>query len=118
MLSPVINEMAKYIPSRRKRKLHIGLFGYARSMDGITLPRAITFTASLYSLGLPPEILGLNALSRDDMKTVQQFYVNFEDDLRDALRFFNPDTAFLPEDLRDALKNLPFYPTDRNPRGT
>ncbi len=109
-LAPVINEVAKYVPSRRKRKLHIGLFGYPRSMGGITLPRAIPFTAALYSIGLPPEILGLNALGRDDIEFVKEIYVNFEDDLRDSLKYFNPDTGFLPKNVEATVKNLPVYP--------
>ena len=39
-LAPLVNKMAKFIPKRRDRKLHTGLFGYARSLDGVTLPRA------------------------------------------------------------------------------
>ena len=52
-LALIMNKVAKYIPNRRKRKLHIGLFGYSRGLEigdrRITLPRAIKFTASLYS---------------------------------------------------------------------
>jgi phosphoenolpyruvate carboxylase len=89
-LAPVINNVARYVPSRRKRKLHIGLFGYSRSVGGITLPRAIPFTAALYSVGLPPEILGLNALDEDDLGFVREVYVNFEEDLRDAANILTP----------------------------
>ncbi len=106
-LAPLINEVAKYVPRRRKRKLHIGLFGYARSMRGITLPRVIAFTAALYSVGLPPEVLGLNALDRDDIQFIKQVYVNFEDDLRDSLRYLNPDTGFLPKELEARVRDFP-----------
>ncbi|MBT9149233.1 MAG: phosphoenolpyruvate carboxylase [Dehalococcoidia bacterium] len=106
-LAPVINEVAKYVPPRRKRKLHIGLFGYARSMRGITLPRAITFTAALYSIGLPPEILGLNALDEGDIQFIKKVYVNFEDDLRDSLKYVNPDTGFLPQNLKARVRDFP-----------
>ncbi len=99
-LAPMINKVAKYIPGRRKRKLHIGLFGYSRSIGGITLPRAIAFTAALYSIGLPPEILGLNALDDNDFQFTKEVYVNFENDLRDAIGYFNPDIAFLPQNLK------------------
>jgi len=105
-LAPVINSVAKYVPSRRKRKLHIGLFGYSRNIGGIALPRAITFSAALYSIGLPPEILGLNALNDDDIQFIREVYVNFDADLKDSLNFYNPDTSFLPKELKKTVKNL------------
>ena len=43
--------------------MHIGLFGYSREIGSVRLPRAINFTAALYSVGIPPEILGLSSLS-------------------------------------------------------
>ncbi len=115
-LAPVINKVARHVPSRRKRKLHIGLFGYSRSIGGITLPRAIAFTAALYSIGLPPEILGLNALNEDDMQFIREVYVNFEDDLRDSLRYFNPDTGFLPQGLEARVRDFPadFQPDEEH----
>ena len=105
-LAPIINKIAKYIPKRRKRKLHTGLFGYSRNIEGIILPRAITFTAALYSIGLPPEILGLNALKNSDLQFIKEVYVNFEDDLRDAFKYFNHNTPFLPQDLKTKVRDF------------
>lgn len=105
-LAPLINKIAKYVPKRRKRKLHIGLFGYSRSMGEIKLPRAITFTASLYSLGIPPEILGINALNDKDYEYINEVYVNFEEDLKDALQYYNPDSDFLPDEIPRKIKSL------------
>ena len=115
-LAPVINKVAMFAPRRRKRKLHIGLFGYSRSLQGITLPRAITFTAALYSVGLPPEILGLNALNREDREFMKGVYINFEDDLKDSLKFFNPDTGLLPKELESTVRDLPvdFQPDEEH----
>jgi phosphoenolpyruvate carboxylase len=109
----IINRMAKAIPSRRKRKLHTGLFGYARSMGGVSLPRAITFTASLYSLGCPPELLGLESLTDEDLRFLKKNYINFEADILDALRFYNPTSPCVTPALANAIDRLfPEYPVD------
>ena len=61
-LITIISAVSRYVPRRRDRKLHVGLFGYGRTLDGVgdevTLPRAIGFAASMYSIGIPPELLG------------------------------------------------------------
>lgn len=102
-LAPTINKIARHTPPRRKRKLHIGLFGYSREMGGVSLPRAISFTCALYSIGLPPEILGLNALDEDDLSFLDKHYLNFQNDLKDALRYLNDDSPFLPESVKTRL---------------
>jgi phosphoenolpyruvate carboxylase len=112
-LAPLINIVSEFVPKRRKRKLHIGLFGYCRSMGDFCLPRAIKFTASLCSLGLPPSILGLNALDNKDYDFVKTQYKYFEEDLKDSLKFFNPDQNILQVDFNAKLKDFDIdYETD------
>lgn len=93
-LATLVNTAAGYIPQRRDRRLHNGLFGYSRSSgddgEGVHLPRAITFCAALYSLGIPPELLGLDALTPADMRFLEGAMPNYTNDLTDALRFANP----------------------------
>ncbi|WP_297420700.1 phosphoenolpyruvate carboxylase [Thermococcus sp.] len=89
-LVPYIRETAKYVPSRRRRKLHIGIFGYSREVNGSALPRAIKFTASLYSLGIPPELLGLDALSEKELEFLSEHYHSLYNDVEFAFRYFNP----------------------------
>ena len=87
-----ISTVSNHIPRRRDRRMHVGLFGYGRSMEGVegvTLPRAIRFTASLYSIGVPPELLGLAALDEADLAFVREVYPNLDSDLRASLRFAN-----------------------------
>lgn len=99
-LAGLVNRVAPLVPKRRERRLHIGLFGYSRSLGGVALPRAIPFCASLYSLGFPPEFLGLTALDAGDLAYLRQAYPSFLDDLRDAGHFRNPETiSTLPPDL-------------------
>ncbi len=88
----IISAVSLHVPKRRERKMHVGLFGYGRSLDGVggvTLPRAIGFTASLYSIGVPPELLGLAALTDVDLAFVREVYPSLDEDLRAALRFTN-----------------------------
>lgn len=104
-LSPLINKMSREIPRRRERMQHIGLFGYSRGIGKFTLPRAIPFTASLYSLGIPPEIIstgrGIEFSKKMGLwKEVAPFYVNLKDDLTRAGYFLNKENVFsLSKDL-------------------
>lgn len=84
-LAPFINSLAAYVPQRRARKLHIGLFGYSRCVAGVCLPRAISFATALYSIGLPPEFIGMKALTKlndTEWKLLQKYYVKMEHDLK------------------------------------
>ncbi|UCC33336.1 MAG: phosphoenolpyruvate carboxylase [Candidatus Bathyarchaeota archaeon] len=89
-LSEVINYIAKYVPNRRARKLHVGLFGYSREVGTTQLPRAIKFTAAMYSLGIPPELVGASALanlSERQFELLEEHYINWKDDLKFASLF-------------------------------
>jgi phosphoenolpyruvate carboxylase len=92
-LAPFINKNSKYVPRRRERRLHVGLFGYARAIGNKKLPRAIPFTAILYSLGVPPEFIGtgraIKKLNKKQLALMEKIYVNFKRDLIYAGRFLN-----------------------------
>ena len=91
-LTSVISAASAHVPRRRERKMHVGLFGYGRTLDGVggaTLPRAIGFAASLYSIGVPPDLLGLSALNEEDWAFIRETYPSVDEDLRAALRYAN-----------------------------
>ncbi len=92
-IAPLVNAIAPYVPARRDRRLHIGLFGYSRNAGegqaNIRLPRTITYCAALYSIGVPPEIIGLEALTEDDLAFLKDVHPHLEDDLADALTYAN-----------------------------
>jgi phosphoenolpyruvate carboxylase len=88
-LAELVNELAALVPRRRERMLHIGLFGYPRGLRGKVLPRAIPFTAAFYSLGIPPEFLGVGrglvqAEKEGLLDTLFRYYRNIKLDLQQA----------------------------------
>lgn len=88
-IADIINEVSHALPARRNRKLHVGLFGYSRSMKGVKLPRAIKFCGAFYSLGVPAELLGLDALTEKEFDELRDMYVRFDDDLKDICQYIN-----------------------------
>ncbi len=79
-------------PRRRERHLHIGLLSYERKVEKVALPRAITFTGSFYSLGVPPEFLDIGALGKlkmEDYFLLQKHYKNYIKNITQAGKFLN-----------------------------
>lgn len=83
------------VPKRRERRQHVGLLAYGRKVGEQKMPRAITFTAGLYSLGVPPELIGtgraLKDLSDDDIDFLKKHYKLLKSDLQKAGKYFNAD---------------------------
>ena len=92
-LLPDLPDFFACVPKRRERHLHIGLLAYNRAVGKLSLPRAITFTAAFYSLGVPPEFIGFGKtaakLSAEEMIVLKKYYRNLKTDLSRAGRFLN-----------------------------
>lgn len=83
-----MQEIFTAVPKRRDRRQHIGLLAYSRSLGEQTLPRAITFTAGFYSVGVPPEFIGfgraLKDLSGEGLALLREAYPNMTADFKAA----------------------------------
>lgn len=93
-IARLINSVAAKMPRRRERLLHIGLYGYSRGIGKVQLPRAITFTGALYSLGVPPEFIGTGrvlTLLREKklLALAEKVYVTLRADLHHAGKYLN-----------------------------
>lgn len=91
-IAPLISRLGIHLPKRRERVQHIGLFGYSRGEGKVTLPRAITFTAVMYSLGIPPELVGTGrglaaAKKSGHLDLIKKHYHNLDHDLYFAGKF-------------------------------
>jgi phosphoenolpyruvate carboxylase len=91
-----INTVATSLPRRRERVQHVGLFGYSRGVGKVKLPRAIGFTAALYSIGVPPELIGTGrglrkAESLGYREIIEKYYINLKSDLIRAGRYLNKE---------------------------
>lgn len=95
-IGPLVYSMAVHIPPRRERLKHTGLLKYPRTLEGVKIPRAINFTASLYSLGVPPELIGTGRGIRKlrklgKLSVVEKYYIGFKNDLERAGKYLNKE---------------------------
>lgn len=95
-IADTINAVADLLPKRRERVQHIGLFGYSRGVGKVKLPRAIGFTAALYSLGVPPEFIGTGrglqkAQKEKKQALIEKYYIHLRFDLERAGRYINKE---------------------------
>ncbi|MFH0737909.1 MAG: phosphoenolpyruvate carboxylase [Candidatus Micrarchaeota archaeon] len=107
-MADMINGISVFVPGRRARKLHVGLFGYSRQpLKGLKLPRAIKFCASFYSIGIPPELLGLSALSEKEFDELHSLYVKMDEDLAASTKFLNrANLARMPARVRKGMEKV------------
>lgn len=115
-LAPLIQKVSLHIPKRRERVQHVGLFGYSRSMGKTSLPRAIGFTASCYSLGIPPELVGTGrglkkAKSLGKLEVVEKLYQQLKPALLQAGRYLRKESLneLKLEDVKKDIEAIEEY---------
>ncbi|MBN1170505.1 phosphoenolpyruvate carboxylase [Candidatus Micrarchaeota archaeon] len=107
VMADIINSISAFVPNRRARKLHVGLFGYSRSLGAIRLPRAIKFCASFYTIGIPPELLGISGLSEKEFEELTGHYVKLHEDLSDAARFLDRNNLRrMPKPVKQGISKV------------
>ena len=77
----------------------------------------------MYSLGIPPEILGLSALDSLDLAFIRATYRKFDRDMEDALRYLNEENLrHLPRlvgrEVKSARDNFPCEPSEEHQEAT
>ena len=105
----ILSRLSELVPERRTRRLHIGLFGYSRKVHGVRLPRAIPFTSIMYSLGIPPEFLGMRALEELDSaaeEALREAYRRLREDLEEAARYFSWRNVNMMLEGSDEIRRL------------
>ncbi len=108
-MADLINQVAGTLPNNRERVQHVGIFGYARGVGKVKLPRAIKFCGAFYSLGIPPELIGTGRALKLAQETgcldlVLDLYKNIKADLIHAGHYLNRENLELVAKSYDAAK--------------
>lgn len=138
-ITDVVCSLADIIPRQRDRLTRYSSVGYARDIARpdrlapflkdpgliesltsfnadikVSLPRAITFTGAMYSIGCPPEIIGTGRALKElrqrygaeYLHRLLDYYPSLKADLKFAARFINITTAteFLPASVIKELQ--------------
>ncbi len=110
-IAETINIIAGKLPSHRERMQHVGLFGYSRGLGKVTLPRAIKFTGALYSLGIPPELIGsgralMHAKKQGNLQLIQNLCPYLKKDFKHAGHYLNRENLELLSKNNRTFKNI------------
>ncbi|MEM1903091.1 MAG: phosphoenolpyruvate carboxylase [Pyrobaculum sp.] len=112
----VVTEMARFVPSTRDR---VSWREYGRVLGQgervVNMPRAIVYTATWYSLGVPPTLLDapylLKLVRGDRLEIVKKTLPSYFKELEYDFEFFDPATAerFISGEVVRAVLELADY---------
>lgn len=118
-MASAILEVSEHVPNTRER---VSLKEYGRRSGETMLPRAIAFTASFYTIGLPPALIDmgvLNSVSDRDLEILIETY-NIYPDYQYDLNYYSEEmlSKWLPReifedirrDIRKAIESLGISP--------
>lgn len=81
----------------------------------VSIPRAITFTAAMYTIGMPPELIGTGKAlyeikekyGQEGIEKLLRFYPQLKEDMLFALKYANPAILkrFVSDEIRQDFKN-------------
>jgi len=108
----VIAKISEFMPNQRDRLVPSMGLNYGRSISAIpgSIPRVIRATASFYSIGLPPELLGLGSalekLSPQQLHLLKEVYPSLVEDVKKAAKYLNLEVAerFIGRHTSEAIK--------------
>lgn len=95
-IGTMIYQIATFLPARRERLKHTGILKYPRKIGKVKIPRAIGFTAAMYSIGIPPELIGTGrgikrAIREGTISIIEKYYLGLKDGLHRAGGYLNKD---------------------------
>ncbi len=108
----IIAKISEFMPNQRDRLLTSMGLNYGRSvatLPGLGVPRVIRATASFYSIGLPPELLGLGSalekLSLQQLQMLKGVYPSLVEDVKKAAKYLNLKVAerFIGHHISEAI---------------
>ncbi len=118
----VINILRQKWKKNSSLKANVNKFFNYTNLQKSGLPRAITFTGSLYSIGIPPELIGTGRGIRDTIRAgkielLEKSYINLKADLIQAGKFLNkellhtmaqqyPELKKVEEDIKNIEKYI------------
>ncbi len=106
-IHPHIEALYDLVPVTRER---VPRHKYSRNIGEKTLPRAISFVATFYTISLPPTLLDaaiIPSLNGKELETLLEYYPLIIEELKHDLKYYEPELTekWLPKNISDEIKH-------------